>query len=380
MRSIQLLALSLLFFLSATCAIASEQKGPSVINNWLNTDNKETFAPENKIHWKFSHPAPEFSILAKAWQQSLSAIAANSGHKIAFKTYANGTLYGVAGGFKAIRSKISDFGTCYSVNKNKGFELLKTFHLPFVASSNPYLNAIIINQLAEKYISPEFLKQGVYPAHIIPLPPLTLMSKTPIKIPKDLQGKKVISFLHLPGMAKTLGYTEIKLPFTEIYTALQQGIIDVIIWADTGFIPYKIYEQAKFHTELNISSVTIETCFNKKSFDSLPKKLKQQLYNDQQKIVMAAIFQAVEFSKKVPKILEDNNVTIITLSDTEHLQWSSALSPAIANWFEQCERRKKDCRALVKDINRLQEKYKNLSNEELIKISFNSPTQGIIKF
>lgn len=355
-----------------------QEQAANLIDQWLNTKTNKDH--EAAIKWKFAHPAPEFSILAQAWKASLNSISTETNGQLNFDIFGSGSLYGTHGGIKAIRSKISDFGTCYSASEHKGFEYLKTFYLPFVSSKNPYLNSIIINELAEQYISPEFLKKGVYLAHVIPFKPLSLMSKEPIRTPSDLKGKKVLSFMHIAGAAERLGYTDIKLPFTEIYTALQQGIIDVVIWADIGFIPFKIYELAKHYTELNISSLGIETCFNRRSFDKLPKNLKQQLHDGQQKLAMVAISKEETYSKQAKQVLKEKNVTILSLTADEYSQWQTSLLPTVDNWIKECEKRGKDCRGLIKDIESLKNKYQSLSNEELIQRSFNHPVQGVIQF
>ena len=43
----------------------------------------------------------------------------------------------------------------------------------------------------------------------------------------------------MPSMATRFGYAEVRMPFTEIYTALQQGLIDAVIWIDMGFVPFR---------------------------------------------------------------------------------------------------------------------------------------------
>jgi TRAP-type C4-dicarboxylate transport system substrate-binding protein len=252
--------------------------------------------------------------------------------------------------------------------------------LPNIAPANPYLNARIINELMATKLKDEFNKRGVYPAHVMPLRPLNLMSKEAIRTPEDLRGKKIVSYMNAPGAAETLGFSEVHLPFPEIYTALQQGLIDAVIWVDMGFIPFKIYEQAKFYTAINLSPVTIETCLNRQSFDKLSKPLKQFVYDFQQKVGIAVVEETEKFAKNAHSTLLENKVDMIELSDAEKLQWKAAFAPSVEEWMKRCEEAGKDCRSLVSDIQRLEQKYRGLSDEELMRLAIEEPIQGIIEF
>lgn len=330
--------------------------------------------------WKFAHPAPPVSHLPPIWQKGFSWFANKVNGKLTFKEYGGGTLYGFNGGVRAIRTGIADYGTCYSAAESRGFELLKTFQLPFVAPQNPYLTARLINELTAKHIHKEFTRLGVYPAHIAPVRPLTLMSKTPIKAPQDLKGKKVVSFMNTPGADKALGFAQVRMPFTEIYTALQQGLVDAVIWVDMGFIPFKIYEQAGYYTAINVAPLTVETCFNRRSFDQLDNSLKQQLYDFQQRLGIALVRETESFAQQARGLLQSHGVTVIELSDSDRRRWQSAFQPVVKQWLKLCEARGKDCQALIDDINQLKQKYAGYSNAALIRLAIEQPVQGMIRF
>lgn len=363
-----------------TTVTASVVASASPIEQWLQ-DTAPRYTPDHSpILWKFAHPAPPVSLLPPVWQSGFDWLQLTTNGAMTIKAFGGGALYGMAGGVKAIRSGIADYGTCYTVAESRGFELLKTFQVPYVAPANPYLSARIINELLAANLKSEFTSRGVYPAHVVPVRPLTLMSKEPIRQPEDLRGKKVISFMNTPEAANILGYSEVRIPFTEIYTALQQGVVDAVIWVDMGFVPFKIYEQAKFYTEINIAPATIETCFNRQSFDRLPPKLKLQVYDFQQKVGMALVKKTEDFAVTAKQLLKDNSVELIQLSLEDQSRWKKAFDPVVERWMDTCADAGKDCRALVKDIERLRAKYEHLSNEELMDLAIKQPVQGIIDF
>ena len=344
----------------------------------LNDKQKRQHA--DTIIWKFAHPAPPASHLPPVWRSGFSWLHKATFNGLQIKEYGGGVLYGFNGGFKAIRAGIAEFGTCYSAAESRGLELLRTFHAPYVAPANPYLTARIINELTAARIKTEFQRKGVYPGHVVPVRPLTLMSKTPIRSPADLKGKKIVSFVNTPGADQALGFAQVRVPFTEIYTALQQELVDAVIWVDMGFIPFKIYEQAKFYTDLNIAPITVDTCINQKAFDRLPGPLKKNLYDFQQRMGIALVSETANFARGAQQILEAHGVTVIRLTDQERQQWRKAFEPVVEQWLRHCDKQGKDCRGLVKEIKELSARYGKLSDGELIELAIKRPVQGMIDF
>src|SRR3546814_16955298 len=65
------------------------------------------------------------------------------------------------------------------------------------------------------------------------LGPPAIVSTFPVKSPADLKGKKVRVFSEgLADEIRAFGGSPVKLPFSEVYTAMQYGTIDAAV---TGF-------------------------------------------------------------------------------------------------------------------------------------------------
>lgn len=347
---------------------------------WLADKAPRYQATHPPLAWKFAHPAPPASTLPPLWQSGFDWLHTVTDGAITIKQYGGGTLYGVAGGFNAIRAGVADYGTCYTLAEAQGFELLKTLQTPFVAPANPWLRARIVNELAASTFKQEFLRRGVYIGHILPSASLKLLSKTPVRTPADLRGKKVFSLMNAPGAAAALGYTDVQLPFPEIYTALQYGVIDAVIWLDMGIIPFKIYEQAKFYTDLNIATTTVETCFNRNSFDQLPAGLKPVVYELQQRIMLDFVKRSEAFAVTAKTTLRDHGVDIISVPTDAQIAWQQAFAPVTEQWLAQCDEAGKDCRGVIKEVQRLTTKYGDLSDTALMELNVRDPVPGIIDF
>lgn len=320
-------------------------------------------------------PPPPASLLPPLWQLGFDWLNQVTQGAITIKQYGGGTLYGVNGGINALRAGIADYGTCYSNEEAHGFELIKTLQLPFVMPAQPWLRARIVAELAATHLQKEYTARGVYLAHILPTQPLKILSKTPIRIPQDLRGKKVFSTMNAPGAAQSLGYSEVRVPFPELYSAFQLGIVDTVIWLDVGIIPYKLYEQARYYTDVSMAITTVETCFNQRSYDSLPTSLKPLMIETQQHIALEVARKTIAFSAQAQQTLQSKGVEILQLNGAERQSWSAAYQPIRENWFTLCAEVGKDCRALVAEIEAKEKHYAALDETALMKLNLLPPTQ-----
>ena len=300
--------------------------------------------------------------------------------KIQVKQFGAGALVGVRDGFKGVGAGISDYGPCYAAFEGRGFEMSRILAQPFMSSGRPLVDTRIFIDLAEKYFAPEFERQGVHYGYAAHAGATDIMSKTPIRTLEDLRGLKVIAQGVGPEVAKAYGFVTLNIPFPKIYTSVQQGIADAVIWVDAGFVPFKIYELLKYHTTIGLVSTSIDTCFNQSTFDDMPSDLKNAFYDFQQ--LAAAVVQrtGIDFRKKAFEIYKANGVQFIELEDSELNRWKAAAKPVIDAWVAAREADGLPGAALVADIERLKAKYASMSDEAVLKLILEEPVQGLVNF
>lgn len=327
---------------------------------------------------KFGHPAPPTSLLPPVWQKAFARVAKLSNGKLMIKEQGAGTLLGARDGFKAVRGGVAEWATCYVQNEGRGVPLSRVFEQPFIAPTNPLAAVRIAQELAPKYFVPEFQKQGVVWGSAIIALPADLMSKKPVRRWEDLAGMKIIAQGFPPELAKAMNMTLVNIPFPEAYVAMQQGLADAMFWVDAGFIPYKIFEIAKFHTSVGITSFAINTCYNKDFYDKLPADLKELFYNTQEPLAMAATkISMLDFNKSALATYKERGVEMITLAPAELQRWRDFSAPTVEKWAADLEKDGQPAKALLADVRRLAEKYGRMSPDELMKLSVESPVKGI---
>jgi len=93
----------------------------------------------------------------------------------------------------------------------------------------------------------QFRKKGSTLLAVTPLGPTVFVTNELATAPSDFAGKKIRVYSEgTATLAKALGAAPVKLPFADVYTALQRGTIDGAITGFQGVGSQKMYEVVKF--------------------------------------------------------------------------------------------------------------------------------------
>jgi TRAP-type transport system periplasmic protein len=283
-------------------------------------------------------------------------------------------LFGAKDGFKGVRTGVGEWGVCYPTYEGRGMPLSRVWEQPFVTPANPMVATRIAQELASKYFVPEFKKQGVAWGNHVAFQPADILSKKPIRKLEDLQGLKVGAQGMSPDVAKSLGVALVNLPYPELYTALQQGVIDAVFWVDAGFVPFKLHEVAKFHTALGLTGGGAWTCYNPEAVAKLPADLRQLYLRGLEPFAMVNTkISGVDFSAKAKDAYKAAGVEMISLAPAELQRFKDKLQPVVDAWADDLEKDKIPAKALLKDIQALTAKYQGLSPSDLMKLSIENP-------
>ena len=360
--------------LLASAAASQAQIGEDWLAGKVTTGNPAIAYSGAPIEFKYGHPSPPASVLVAPTQANLKRIAAATNGKLVIKEYGAGSLFGARDGFKGVRTGVGEWGVCYPTYEGRGMPLSRVWEQPFVTPPNPMVATRIAQELAAKYFVPEFKKQGVAWGNHIAFQPADILSKKPIRRLEDLQGLKIGAQGMAPDVAKALGVALVNLPYPELYTALQQGVIDAVFWVDAGFVPFKLHEVAKFHTTLGLTGGGAWTCYNPDAVAKLPADLRQVFVRGLEPFAMVGTkISGVDFSVKAREAYKAANVEMITLAPAELQRFKDRLQPVVDAWADDLEKDKIPAKALLKDIQALTQKYGNLSPNDLMKLSVENP-------
>ncbi len=134
-------------------------------------------------------------------------------------------------------------------------------------------------------------KRGLKLLTVHSWPTQQLFANQAIRTLADWKGKKFRVYgSESADLAKALGAAPVSIPFGEVYTALQRGVVDGAMTSATNAEPMKFFEVSKYMNFWNLSGGSTEwLATNVKAWNALPKDL--------QDIVQGAL-KAVNFEDK----------------------------------------------------------------------------------
>jgi len=147
--------------------------------------------------------------------------------------------------------------------------------LPFMTSS------IAEHRKAAEALRPFYTemmaRRGLKLMTIHAWPSQQMFSNTPIRALADWKGRKLRVYgAESADLVRTLGGAPVSIPFGEVYTALQRGVVDGAMTSATNAEPMKFYEVSKFLNYWYLTGASIEwLAVNQKAWDALPKDLQQ---------------------------------------------------------------------------------------------------------
>jgi tripartite ATP-independent transporter DctP family solute receptor len=162
-------------------------------------------------------------------------------------------------------------------------------------------------------------------------------SQHPVKSVADLKGLKMrtIESELLLDTYSALGTNATPMAFPEVYSGLQQGVIDGSDFSTGVYYTTKVFEQSKFFSEVGLYYASATLVMNQKLFDSLPE--------DVQKVVVDL---GKEFAAKERQINQDltadyeknlleGGVEIIRASDIDMESFRQAVQPVYEKHAER---------------------------------------------
>lgn len=164
-----------------------------------------------------------------------------------------------------------------------------------------------------------------------------LITKVPVRNLEDLKGLKIrVSNKEGLEMMKAAGANPIFLPMSEVYTALQRGVIDGGITSLEGVMGNKWYEVLKYVNDWPMGGGAYIWVANKKSWAALPGDLQQRilkLYKD--KYEMATFTGGLTDEEEQTIKLKAMGVQFIQPDPKEVQKYLTYVPPMLAGWMER---------------------------------------------
>lgn len=157
-------------------------------------------------------------------------------------------------------------------------------------------------------------------------------SKHPITSPDDMKGIKFRvagSKLYLETF-KLLGANAVTMSFGEVFTSLQQGVIDGQENPTAIIDSSKLYEVQKYLTMWHYSFDPLVLCINKKLFDSLSPADQKAIREAAKEAVTYERAVSSEEEKALPEVLKKKGMQVNTLTPAQIAAFRDRVKPVYA--------------------------------------------------
>ena len=149
-------------------------------------------------------------------------------------------------------------------------KVLQIVTLPFLVRNFDELHTLL--DISRPYFDKVAQKWGQKILYTAPWPGAGLWTKKKITTLADMKGLKTRTYDKNGALVmEAVGATPLALPFSEVYTSLQTGVIDSVMTSSPTAVDAKFWEVLKYFEPFNITIATNMVTVNQKAFDKLPK-------------------------------------------------------------------------------------------------------------
>ncbi len=265
-------------------------------------------AAQQPIIIKFSHVVAADTPKGKAAEFFANKAGELTKGKVKVEVYANSTLYKdkeemealQLGAVQMLAPSLAKFGPL-------GVKEFEVFDLPYIFDGYEQLHKVTTGDVGKQLLAklePKGIRGLAYWDNGFK----SFSANTPIKMPSDLKGKKlrIQSSKVLEEEVRALGALPQQMAFSEVYQALQTGVVDGTENPISNLYTQKMHEVQKHLAITDHGYLGYAVIVNKKFWEGLPADVKKQLED--------AMEQATRYANQIAKIENDNALEAVKKS------------------------------------------------------------------
>ena len=291
---------------------------------------------------KFSHVVSDNTPKGKAARFFEQRLEELSGGKIDVQVYPSSQLYKDNAVLKAIRLDSVQMAAPSFSKFGKIVPQLSIFDLPFLFRDTNHLHAVQDGTVGEK------LKGLVTKKGIVALSfwdngfKQLSSSKKALIAPSDAKGQKfrIMSSKVLEAQFHAVGANPQMMPFSEVYSGLQQGVIDGQENTNSNIFTKKFYEVQKYLTVTNHGYLGYLVVMSKKFWNKLPADLQANVKQAMKEATdeerrLAQELNDSQFAKIKEYAAKSGKLEIINLSADQIGAWRTAVSKIYPEFYSK---------------------------------------------
>ena len=291
--------------------------------------NSGAFA-ETPIVIKFSHVVAKDTPKGKAAEKFKALAEAATKGQVKIELYPNSTLYKdkeelealQLGAVQMLAPSLAKFGPL-------GVKEFELFDLPFIFNDKQALYRVTqgpIGQDMLKKLESKGIRGLAYWDNGFKM----MTSNRPMRLPTDMKGLKlrIQSSKVLDEQMRALGANPQVMAFSEVYQAMQTGVVDGSENPPSNIFTQKMHEVQKHLTTTNHGYIGYAVIVNKKFWEKLPADIRTQLESAMKEATdYANNIAQQENDQALENIRKSGKTVIYVPTDAERAEWRKVLVP-----------------------------------------------------
>lgn len=271
--------------------------------------------------------------------------------RVRIKVYAGGALGGPMQLPDAVKTGITDMAFIVPSYATGRFPRSSVLDLPFL-SDQALKAARIFYDIYEPHLAEDFRDYKVL--WLYSSDPGQLFTVTgPVKSLADLKGKKIRSPSAIMSDALgLLGAHPVSMPISELHSALDKKVIDGMLSPTTAIHDFKLYDQIRYTTRINMFNSLLMVVMNRERFASLPDYARKALDEASGRnwgLRASGIYDRLD-AEIMSKIRASGKVPLETLSLPEKKRFHEMLKPMESEWVAHQAGRKIPAQEIVNAV------------------------------
>ena len=285
---------------------------------------------QSPIVIKFSHVVAPDTPKGKGAEKFKVLAEQYTGGKVKVEVYPNSQLYKdkeevealQLGAVQMLAPSLAKFGPL-------GVKEFEVFDLPFILPNKAALRKVTEGALGKKLFA-KLETKGITGLAYWDNGFKIMTANKALKTPEDFRGLKmrIQSSKVLEAQMRALGAIPQVMAFSEVYQALQTGVVDGAENTASNIYTQKHHEVQKFGTLADHGYIGYAVIVNKKFWDGLPADVRTQLEKAMaEATTYANNISQTENDEALAEMKKSGKITFIELTADQKAAWRKALDP-----------------------------------------------------
>jgi TRAP-type C4-dicarboxylate transport system substrate-binding protein len=163
--------------------------------------------------------------------------------------------------------------------------------------------------------------------------PRRIYTKKPVQSLADLKGQKIRAIGPVDGaFIKALGAEATTTNWNELYTALQQGVVDGLMAADVAQATMRFYEVTNYIFDTANAGPSWFIIVNRPSFEKLPPDIREKFLSVQAEVSKLNRAAYLPADEKARQDLLAKGMKVNPVPEADQARMRQASTPIIENW------------------------------------------------